>query len=65
MWLSGLDCLTKPKVTNSPILFLVRAHARVLGLIPSGDVEEAEATDRSLMFLSLSPSLLLSIKINK
>ena len=43
--------------------FPVRAHAWVTGQVPRGDVWEA--TNGTLMFLFLSPSLPLSLKVNK
>ena len=50
------------KTKGSLVRFPVRAHAWVIGQVPSGGRARAKQT---LMFLSLSPSLPCSLKINK
>ena len=54
-WIEG-----EPK--GSPVPFLVRAHAWAVGQGPSRGRARGNHT---LMFPSLSPSLLLSLKMNK
>ena len=68
MWPSGLDIV--PRSERSPVQSLVRAHAWVVGQIPSwGGGGMGEATDRCLshmsMFLSLPFSLLYLLSKNK
>lgn len=48
-WLSFLLCTRR----RSQVRFLVKAHARVTGSIPSRGQEAAEQIPLSLMFLSL------------
>ena len=62
VWLSGLSAGLQTK--GSLVQFLVRAHAWVAGQVPS---EGHVRGNHTLMFLSLSPSLSLSLKkkINK
>ena len=60
VWLSGLSDSLQTK--ESLVRFPVRAHAWVAGQAHS---RECARDDHTLMFLSLSPSLPLSLKINK
>ena len=60
VWPSGLKGGLKTK--GSPVRFPVRTHAWVVGQVPSWGRSRGNHT---LMFLSLSPSLPLSKKINK
>ena len=57
-WLSGLSAVLQTK--GSLVQFLVRAHAWVVGQVPSRGCVRGKHT---LVFPSLSPSL--SLKINK
>ena len=60
VWLSGLSASLQ--TTGSPVPFPVRAHAWVVGQVPSRGCERGNCT---LMFLSLSfslPSLLYKNK---
>ena len=57
VWLSGLSAGLQTK--GSLVQFLVRAHAWVAGQVPS---EGHVRGNHTLMFLSLSPSLSLSLK---
>ena len=59
VWLSGLS--TGLQTKGSLVQFPVRAHAWVVGQIPSEGYERGNYT---LVFLSLSPFLPLSLKIN-
>ena len=59
VYLSGLSAGLQTK--GSLVWFPVRAHAWVLGQVPSRGCTRESHT---LMFLSLSPSLLFSLKIN-
>ena len=61
MWLIGLSAGLRTK--GSLVQFPVRAHAWVAGQVPSWGMQEA--TTHLYFFLSLSPSLPLSLKINK
>ena len=62
VWLSGLSAGLQIKKLQ--VQFPVRAHAWVTGQVPSrGRVQEA--TTHCCFFPSLSPSLPLSLKINK
>ena len=65
VWLSGLSAglLTERLL----ILFPVRAHVWVVGGSPAGGMGEAtdQCISSTLMFLSLSSSLPLSLKISK
>ena len=60
MWLSGLGIVLQTEM--SLVQFLIRTHSCVVGQFPSWGL--TRATDQS-MFLSLSLSHLLSLKINK
>ena len=62
--LSGLSAGLRTK--SSPVQFPVRAHAWVVGQVSSRECARATnwCFSNTLMFLSLSPSLLLSLKIN-
>ena len=60
MWLSGLSAGLRTK--GLLVRFPVRAHAWVVGQVPSTGCVRSTHT---LMFLSLSPSFPLSLKINK
>ena len=60
VWLSGLNARLLSK--ESQIRFPVRAHAWVADQVPSRGRMRGNQT---LMFPSLSPSLPLSLKINK
>ena len=57
----GLSASLQTK--GSLVQFSVRAHVWVAGQVPSSGV--CLRGNHTLMFLSLSPSLLLSLKINK
>ena len=59
VWLSRLGAGLQTK--GSLVQFPVRAHAWVAGQVPSGGCARGNHT---LMFLSLSPSFPLSLKIN-
>ena len=56
VWLSGLN------IKGLPVQFPVRAHAWVAGQVPSRGRVRGNHT---LVFVSLSPSLPLCLKINK
>ena len=60
LWLSGLS--TSLQTERSPVRFLVRAHAWVASQVPSSGCVSGNHT---LLFVSLSPSLPLSLKISK
>ena len=60
VWLSGLSASLQTK--GSPVQFPVRAHAWVLGWVPRGGCSRGNHT---LMLPFLSPSLPLSLEINK
>ena len=63
MWLSGLNAsLQRMRIKGSPVQFPVRAHAWVVGWATSRGHEGGNHTSG---FFSLSPSLPLSLKINK
>ena len=59
VWLSGLGIILQTKL---PVQFLVRAQTWVVGQVSAGSVQEA--TNRCFSY-SLSPSLPISLKINK
>ena len=60
VWFRGLS--TGLRTIGSLVRFPIRAHAWVSGWVPSRGRMRGNHT---LMFLSLSPSLLLCLKINK
>ena len=65
LWFSGLSVL--PQTKRSPVQFLVRAHAWVVGSVLVGGVQEATnlCFSCTLMFLSLSFSLPSPLSKNK
>ena len=60
VWFSGLS--TSLQTKELLVQFLVRTHAWVAGQVPSRDAQET--TTHWCFSLSLSPSLLLCLKIN-
>ena len=60
VWLSGLSVVLRTKV--SLVRFPIRAHSWVAGQVPRMGCTRGNHTS---LFLSLSPSLPLSLKINK
>ena len=60
VWLNGLS--TSLRAKGSPVRFSLKAHAWVVGQVPSRGSTRGNHT---LMFLSLSPSLPPCLKINK
>ena len=62
VWLSGLSTGLQTQRLPVPVRFPVRAHTWVTGWIPGWGRVRGNHT---LMFFSLSPSLPLSLEINK
>ena len=60
-WCVSVDLSAGLQTKGSPVRFPVRAHAWVAGQVPSGRHARGNHT---LIFLSLSPSLPHSLKIN-
>ena len=67
VWLSWLGVVLQNK--RMPVWFLVRTHVWVMGPVPRWGMWERQPIDDSVSYWcfsrSLSPSLLLSVKINK